>query len=244
MIKLKKKHRPIIIFLTICIAVSVIVYFMYISGFNSRELQMRNIGQYTSPNYPPIHYYDNLFTDEECQQIIDIAQPQLSRSTLGVNNDTSEERTSQQAWLKKTQLPCLERCSNQIAKITKLPVENQEDWQVLRYEPGQEYTPHFDACQKEDKKFQTCIQDEKDRGWGKRVYTFFIYLNDVEDGGETYFPLLDKKFKPKKGTAILWNNLTDDQLSAHPYSKHSGMPVKKGTKWAINVWIRQHPKKY
>ena len=238
----KIKTRAIMRFLTICIAIFAIGYFIYASIFNTKEPQIHNIGQYTSPNFPPINYYNNIFTDKECQQIIDIAKSQLTRSTLGTKNNTGDQRTSYQAWLNRTRLPCLERCSNQIAKITKLPVENQEDWQVLRYEPGQEYTPHFDACQEEDKDFKSCIQDEKDRGWGKRVYTFFIYLNDVDDGGETYFPLLNKKFKPKKGTAILWNNLTNDQLSAHPYSKHSGMPVKKGTKWAINVWVRQHPK--
>ena len=30
---------------------------------------------------------------------------------------------------------------------------------------------------------------------------------------------------------------------AHPYSEHAGMPVKKGEKWAINVWVRQNPEK-
>ena len=235
-----KSGATIIVIFTL---ISMISYFIYKLTYDSAKMQLREIKEYNFPDFPTIRCYDNLFTDKECKQIIDMAYPKLKRSTLGVKNDTGKGRTSHQAWLDRTALPCLERCSNQLAKLVNIPVENQEDWQVLRYEPGQEYTPHFDACSEETKTFKDCIKNEKEIGWGKRVYTFFIYLNDVEEGGETHFPHLNKSFKPKKGTAILWNNLTDDQSKAHPYSKHAGMPVKKGVKWAINVWIRQYPKR-
>ena len=77
--------------------------------------------------------------------------------------------------------------------------------------------------------------------WGQRVYTFFIYLNDVPEGGETNFPQLDLQFKPARGRAILWENLTKDKSIRHKLSEHGGMPVKEGVKWAINVWIREKP---
>lgn len=249
---IKKNLKPLLIILGISIALAIIFHFVNTPASNAAATpnapstttgpQLREVGQFTSPNFPPIRQYENLFTDAECQQIIDLARPKLKRSTLGVNIETGNERTSHQAWLDRKALPCLERCSEQVAKLVGLPAENQEQWQVLRYEPGQQYTPHFDACNDTTKEFHDCIANEQNKGWGKRVYTFFIYLNDVEEGGETYFPLLDKGFQPRKATAILWNNLTDDQSKSHPYSKHAGMPVKKGIKWAINVWIRQYPK--
>jgi hypothetical protein len=34
---------------------------------------------------------------------------------------------------------------------------------------------------------------------GPRILTFFLYLSDVEEGGETSFPYLDIAIKPKKG---------------------------------------------
>ena len=84
------------------------------------------------------------------------------------------------------------------------------------------------------------MHEQKDGG--KRVYTFFIYLNDVEEGGETHFPKLNISFEPQQGTAIFWHNLTADRSKAHPNSQHAGMPPVKGVKWAINVWIREHPR--
>ena len=236
-----KNLKIILIILGIGLLITGLFYYM--RSKTTSGTQLREVERFETSHFPPIKRYENLFTDEECQQIIDMARPKLKRSTLGVNIETGNQRTSHQAWLHRTSLPCLERCSEQVAKITGLPADNQEKWQVLRYEAGQQYTPHFDACSEDTDEFQDCVANEQNVGWGKRVYTFFIYLNDVEEGGETYFTRLNKGFKPKKATAILWNNLTDDKSKAHPYSKHAGMPVKKGVKWAINVWIRQYPKK-
>ena len=38
---------------------------------------------------------------------------------------------------------------------------------------------------------------------GQRTWTFMIYLNDVEEGGETYFKFLDLKIKPETWTSYL-----------------------------------------
>ena len=196
----------------------------------------------TVKDFPPIKRYKNIFTKEECQQIIDKARPRLKRSPLGPNNTINTTRTSYQAWLKHDELPCIKRCAEFVARITGLPVENQEDWQVLRYKPGQKYKAHYDACSEESPTYIDCCKDARAKGWGKRVYTFFIYLNDVEEGGETHFPKLNISFEPQEGTAIFWHNLTADHSKAHPNSKHAGMPPVKGVKWAINVWIREQPR--
>ena len=37
---------------------------------------------------------------------------------------------------------------------------------------------------------------------GQRTWTTMIYLNDVQNGGETYFKSLDLKIKPKRGSPI------------------------------------------
>jgi len=232
-----KKNK--IIILSILAIIGLLVWFFYPSA----TLPVKELESIQTPDYPPIKRYEQILTPKECQQIIDTARPRLKRSTLGVKIETGEERTSYQVWLKKTELPCLERCAAFVSRVTGMPVENQEDWQVLRYEPGQQYTPHYDACSKTTKEYKDCVEDEIKRGWGKRVYTFFIYLNDVEEGGETYFPQLNLSFKPKQGSAIFWHNLTHDRTEAHPKSQHAGMPVIKGVKWAVNVWIRERAEK-
>jgi hypothetical protein len=37
-----------------------------------------------------------------------------------------------------------------------------------------------------------------------RIATLLFYLNDVDDGGETYFPLQNLKVKPKTGRAVVF----------------------------------------
>ena len=229
-----------IIFFIISIILFLIITFMIHHLFFKK---IKLVESFKSKNFPVIKKFNNVFSPKECKQIIELARPNLIRSKLGVEEKTGISRTSMQTWIEKDSLPCLKKCSETVAKLTGLPVENQEMWQILKYEPGQEYKAHYDACACDTEEYYECIKNEKEKGWGKRVYTFFIYLNDVPEGGETYFPRLNKLYKPKQGTAILWKNLTDDQKLAHPYSLHAGNPVIKGEKWAINVWIRQFPRK-
>ena len=226
----------IIIICILCYGLLYILYYIY-NNYSAPNL----VEIFESKEFPSILKYENVFTSNECNQIMALALPNLERSKLGAQQSIDNTRTSNQTWLKNDALPCIKRMSTFVSKLSQLPVANQEQWQILRYRPGQEYKPHYDSCNIITHDYADCVKEEIMLKWGKRVCTFFIYLNDVEDGGETYFTKLNKMYKPKQGNAIFWSNLTDDQLSAHPYSQHGGMPVKKGEKWAINVWVRQHP---
>ena len=64
----------------------------------------------------------------------------------------------------------------------------------------------------------------------------FVYLKSPDDGGETYFPNLNKKIKPVEGTAILWTNC-DSNKQIYDESLHAGLPVKKGCKIGMNLWF-------
>ena len=46
--------------------------------------------------------------------------------------------------------------------------------------------------------------DVGDHASAKRFLAFLIYLNDVEEGGETNFVGIDKRLKPKKGRGIIF----------------------------------------
>jgi len=39
---------------------------------------------------------------------------------------------------------------------------------------------------------------------GSRIFAWILYLNDVESGGETEFPFLDVKVKPKRGRSLMF----------------------------------------
>jgi prolyl 4-hydroxylase len=64
-----------------------------------------------------------------------------------------------------------------------------------------------------------------------------MYLNDVEEGGDTYFYKLDMSVKPKTGRTIVWWNLKDDGTRDES-TYHEGRPVQNGCKYIETKWIR------
>jgi len=111
--------------------------------------------------------------------------------------------------------------------ITGIPDGNSENLQLLRYEVGQFYQHHNDF-----------IDYQVDRPTGPRILTFFLYLNDVEQGGETNFPRIGLSVQPKRGRAVLWPSAFDYDLNLNDIrSDHQAMPVIKGIKYGANAWI-------
>ena len=71
---------------------------------------------------------------------------------------------------------------------------------------------------------------EHDALHGKdRVLVWTLYLNDVEEGGETEFLYQSLRFKPKTGTFILF--------PAHFTHTHRGNPPLSGVKYIATGWI-------
>jgi hypothetical protein len=62
-----------------------------------------------------------------------------------------------------------------------------------------------------------------------RAFVFTVYLNDVEDGGETEFLHFSKRVKPKTGRIVIWP-------AAFPYL-HRGNPPLSGEKYLLTSWM-------
>jgi hypothetical protein len=62
-----------------------------------------------------------------------------------------------------------------------------------------------------------------------RAFVFSIYLNDVEEGGETEFLHFSKRVKPKTGRIVIWP-------AAFPYI-HRGNPPLLGEKYILTSWM-------
>ena len=62
-----------------------------------------------------------------------------------------------------------------------------------------------------------------------RVFAWMTYLNDVEDGGETYFDHYDLKIKPSSGKTLIW--------PAEWTHAHRGETLNKGYKYIITGWM-------
>ncbi|RYD50299.1 MAG: oxygenase, partial [Sphingomonadales bacterium] len=74
---------------------------------------------------------------------------------------------------------------------------------------------------------------------GQRTWTAMIYLNDVEEGGATWFPRAGIRFKPKRGLMVIWNNMEPDG-SPNYDTLHEGMRVIEGKKYIITKWFREN----
>lgn len=144
----------------------------------------------------------------------------------------TKTRTSSYSWCWDDCIadPIINNVLDRMQEIVSIPINNFENIQVLKYEPGQLYVRHHDMDYK-----------QVDAPCGPRILTFFLYLSDVEDGGETSFSLLDIKVKPKKGMALIWpNTLSDIPTRRDVRTFHEALPVLEGTKLAANAWIRLH----
>ena len=119
------------------------------------------------------------------------------------------------------------------AKFGKREVKNIEPIQLVRYKPGQYFKSHYDYLDTRLPMYQRNVDKN-----GQRELTFFVYLNDVPEsaGGSTQFTKLNKVFKAKKGQAIFWHNVKNGKVDTN--TLHSGTELKEGTKYGLNIWIR------
>lgn len=63
----------------------------------------------------------------------------------------------------------------------------------------------------------------------ERFLTYMVYLNDIEEGGETEFLYQRTRLKPQKGTIVLF--------PTYYTHVHRGNPPLKGIKYAITGWM-------
>jgi prolyl 4-hydroxylase len=65
-----------------------------------------------------------------------------------------------------------------------------------------------------------------------------MYLSEVEQGGATAFPEVGLTVRPKRGSAVLFANLTPDQ-QVDRRTLHAGLPVLSGCKYIATKWLRE-----
>src|SRR3546814_1949532 len=84
-----------------------------------------------------------------------------------------------------------------IADLLGITRENGETMQGQRYAPGQHFRAHHDYFHESEYYWQRM----KNEG-GQRTWTAMIYLNDVAEGGATWFPTAGIRVAPKRGLLL------------------------------------------
>mmetsp|Transcript_3854 Transcript_3854/g.9105 ORF Transcript_3854/g.9105 Transcript_3854/m.9105 type:complete len:329 (+) Transcript_3854:662-1648(+) len=150
------------------------------------------------------------------------------------NVDASETRTSTAARVEKADVPAI------ISRITALlgdcDKRQLEAFSVLRYDAGQFFKPHADVWQ-HGKWSSGGFTDST------RLATVFVYLNDVQEGGETRFTRLKPcplVIRPKKGMAVVHFPARRDPHFGFrhdwPRTEHESAPAVD-EKWIFATWM-------
>jgi len=189
---------------------------------------------------PPVFVIDGFWSAEECDAYRALADDEtkayMLQQSATFSAISANARTSTTWFVRYQDAPGL---VGRAATLLGSPVDTFEEPQLVRYQPGQRFTWHYDA-----------VPPTMLNNGGQRLATLLVYLNDVATGGRTAFrdlrvggtdssgqPLrLD--IEPKKGRALLWPSvMAHDHTMQDGRTFHQARPVLKGTKYAANAWI-------
>jgi hypothetical protein len=186
--------------------------------------------------HPAVRCIDHLLSADECRLLVAAARPRLEASEV-VRADTGKlERASFRSSSDATfdalaEDLALRLVQQRMAAAAGMELLHGEPLTILRYEVGQEYQPHRDYAP------PGSIERDHPQA-GNRARTICVYLNDVEAGGQTAFPLAGLSIEPAAGRAVIFDNLHADGRP-DPDTLHAGVPVERGEKWLATLWLRQ-----
>lgn len=175
-----------------------------------------------------IEIYDNIIDNPE--ELINIAENELNWQDAEVfsNSESSEQQVNKKVRSNSSLTinqfsyavnpKFYDMCKtiwfycDQYAKKYDFEFYYTEPAQILKYAPGEFYEPHYDAGRNVP-----------------RVVSAILYLNDVDQGGETEFVNFDIKVKPKAGTLVIFP-------SNYAY-RHAARLPKSGHKYVAVFWM-------
>ena len=177
----------------------------------------------------------DFLTDEECNYLCDYILNNNTRSAVVA--DGKEHSTYHSGRTSHTSTLPL---NDDIVKQVDFKISNELNVDIKYGEPIQgqlynenQYFNHHSDCFAGAGLINHCLSS------GQRTWTFMIYLNDVEEGGETDFPELKQRFTPQKRMAVVWKS-SDGLGTENNNALHAGLPVTKGQKMVITKWFREN----
>ncbi|KAF7183883.1 hypothetical protein CNMCM7691_004305 [Aspergillus felis] len=207
---------------------------------------------------PLVIYVNNFVTNAEINHLLEITKEKWNHSLVYhrrgdkfLSEVDREYRTSQSAMIPIDD-PVSKCLSTRLKSfLGNLQHVDTEPLQLVKYSGGERFRMHQDWLVAP--KTNSFNSDNPVRPFN-RLFSSFVYLEDNCTGGETYFPDLKGVgpsadghkfsrtengqgllFKPRKGNAVLWNNLFMNG-TGDPRMAHASLPVKSGTKIGMNMF--------
>jgi prolyl 4-hydroxylase len=180
-----------------------------------------------------LYTLDDFLSVQECDRLIAVINLHLRPSTVTIENTEKTFRTSKTCDLSLLKSPVAFSTDEKIARTLGIRLKYSEGIQAQRYDVGQQFKAHTDYFEPGTGEYQQFAAER-----GNRTWTFMVYLNEGMQGGGTRFHKINHTFAPKKGQAVIWNNLNPDR-TPNAATLHSGEPVLAGHKVIITKWFRE-----
>lgn len=204
-------------------------------SFSRISLGDRDCPIVISVQRPRIALIESFLDAQECAALIEWGADRLEPATVfdleHGRVELSSQRTSWHAKVARAQSAVVWAIETRTARLVGLPDRHGERIDVIRYQEGQAYRPHWDW-------FDPDSSGGKNRiaAFGQRVATVILYLNDGFDGGSTVFSRIGLTVRPRKGSALFFCNV-DDKGQVSRLTLHEGAPVLAGEKWIATRWF-------
>lgn len=186
---------------------------------------------------PWVFLVHDIFTDAECDALVDKVRPHLKPSHMGGGLRPDVRKSNHiRCFFEETA-----GVQRRLSALLNLPTANFEGLKVIKYHEGEYFKIHNDG-------FRNTFDPETGRSlwecvpgnYPNRVVTLVAYLNDVRHGGGTYFNKLKLEVRPRKGMGLLFMPSfapTSPETPGEQYTvlKHEGrMCIDE--KWICNQW--------
>ncbi|QNQ11620.1 prolyl hydroxylase family protein [Sphingomonas alpina] len=179
-----------------------------------------------------VYYHLDFLNPVQCGKLVKLIDANRRPSTLLSDRADDGFRTSESCDMDRWS-PDVRPTDEAIASLLGIDPSHGETMQGQRYAPGQQFRAHHDYFH-QGESYWAAMQ----ASGGQRTWTAMIYLNDVEEGGATWFPQAGIRVAPKRGLLLAWNNMNPDG-SPNDKTLHEGMPVVRGTKYIVTKWFRE-----
>jgi|APGre2960657373_1045057.scaffolds.fasta_scaffold00356_23 hypothetical protein len=188
-----------------------------------------------------IYHQENAFSDEFCDRLINLfdekeKEDEVSVGSMAGGLDLTIKNTTE---INLYDFPELVNHENFFSVINKHLSDHFLNNLPFRY--------YFDGNQKifpGNTTYETCQIQKYKKGEGhygswhieienlksaSRIFSMIVYLNDVEEGGETGFLYPEMKVKPTKGGLVIFP-------SAYPFV-HCGFKPISNDKYIVATWL-------
>ncbi|KQS04563.1 oxygenase [Sphingomonas sp. Leaf357] len=200
--------------------------------FTSRRLEANPAIKRAKVDVAQIYQHPDFLDAAQCAALVKMIDANRRPSTLLSTNPDAAFRTSESCDMDRWS-PDVRPTDEAIASLLGIDPSHGETMQGQRYAPGQQFRAHHDYFHAGESYYDKVVE-----AGGQRTWTAMIYLNDVPEGGATWFPQAGIRVAPKRGLLLAWNNMNPDG-SPNVATLHEGMPVVKGTKYIVTKWFRE-----